>query len=133
METFSISSGQDRCRVELVVTVTGQGISVLLTGGDEPHVGGVILSVPRASLTGNGIGCDTWIVPAPGHKDIQAGVLVAEVICRKTGQTVAVTAGIHSDHMEQAEITAVQEYCLEAARTAADKCQNLAVRCCEVK
>ena len=49
---------------------TGNGICLCLTGGEAPHVGGVVLAAPRPSLTGQGNSCDLWTATVPGHKDV---------------------------------------------------------------
>ena len=65
-----IVKGQGRTQVRLEALDTGNGICLCLTGGEAPHVGGVVLAAPRPSLTGQGNSCDLWTATVPGHKDV---------------------------------------------------------------
>ncbi len=116
LKTVCATAGTGRYRVGIIATLTGEGISVLLTGGEKPHVGAVVLSVPRASLTGAGIGCDSWILPVPGHKDAEAARPAAEMICRATGQTTVVTAGIHIEQATGGELQTLLNNCTVAVK-----------------
>ncbi|MEL7563375.1 MAG: hypothetical protein AAGU27_00600 [Dehalobacterium sp.] len=118
---FQVEIGRDKHKIKLYVMVTDDGINVLLTGGEKAHVGGVVLTVPRQSLTGSGIGSDSWVVPVPGHKDTIAGEKVGTIICRKTGEVVAVTAGIHIDNALPEDLEMIMENCLQGAQLAASK------------
>ncbi|MHB9094074.1 MAG: prenylated flavin chaperone LpdD [Eubacteriales bacterium] len=114
-EEIQVSYGEGRYQIHISSIITGSGISVTITGGEKPHVGGVAMSVPRKSLAGDKISCDTWVCPVPGHKDTEVAVPVAELICLETGNTVAVVAGIHIDRAEEREIQKLVENSLEAA------------------
>jgi hypothetical protein len=116
LQNVSLSVGEGRHRVEITAVLTGDGVSVLITGGERPHVGAVVMCVPRNSLSGEGISCDSWILPVPGHKDTEAAQPVAEMICRALGQTTVVTAGIHIDKAVGWELELLLDNCLTAAR-----------------
>lgn len=116
--------GEGKHIVELRAKFTGRGIDILLTGGENPHIGGVVLAHPRASLTGRGMSCDTWVIPVPGHKDIEALKDLAENLSRLTGQTVVASGGINISQAELWDIEQVLQntkkageelihYCLE--------------------
>lgn len=115
-EEVKVTYGEGRYRIEILSVVTGDGISITITGGEKPHIGGVALSVPRRSLGGEKFSCDTWVPPVPGHKDTKVAVPVAEMISRETGRTVAVTAGIHIDRAEERELRTLVENSLAASR-----------------
>lgn len=125
MESFSIIKGEGRCRIILTVTLTVEGISVLITGGEKSHIGGMVLCLPRPSLAGEGTGVDTWVVPVPGHKDVLLAEPAGALISKALGEAVAVTAGIHSERATREEIQALTANCLEAAGLAAEKCRRL--------
>jgi len=124
METFTVSRGEGRCQVEMTVTLTTAGISVLLTGGELSHVGGVVLCLPRPSLEGRGRSADSWIVPVPGHKDVLAGEVVGTYLAKELDEPVAVTAGIHSDQASAAEIQEILLNCRHLAIQAAENCRE---------
>jgi hypothetical protein len=80
----------------LAATVTGKGIICALVGGEEPHLGAVVLSVPRPGLADPGlVSCTSSILPLAGHKDDEAARPLAELLARETGQPVSVSAGLH--------------------------------------
>jgi hypothetical protein len=115
-EEIKVSYGEERYKINIASVVTQNGISVTITGGEKPHVGGVALSLPRQSHAGVEISCDTWVTPVPGHKDTEVAVPVAEYICRETGQSTVVVAGIHIEQAEDREIKLLVKNCLEAAK-----------------
>ena len=103
--------GEGRCQVTLSLTDTGNGIHGLLTGGEKPHVGGVVLALPRPSLSGEGWSTDVYITPVPGHKDVDVARTVAEMLARELRLPVAITAGIHSDNLCPEELSKLIGHC----------------------
>jgi 2-iminoacetate synthase ThiH len=75
------------------------GISVLLTGGDLPHVGAVSVADPQDGV---------HTIALCGHKDQYIGEVWARELCEKTKLPVSVTAGIHYDQITKAEIEEIQ-------------------------
>lgn len=109
---FDYSEG--RYRINVLALVTADGISVTLSGGEVPHIGGTALSVPRYRED-DGLTCDTWIIPRPGHRDCEAAAAVSRIICMETGQAVACVAGIHIAQANKSEIDLLLENCRQAA------------------
>lgn len=116
LEEIKVSYGEGRYKIHISSVVTSDGISVTITGGEKPHVGGVALCVPRPGRSGGKISCDMWVSPVPGHKDTEVAVPVAEMVCLETGQTTAVVTGIHIDNAEEREIRVLVENSRQAAR-----------------
>lgn len=105
-----------RLRVEMAVYDTGEGIIVHLTGGDKPHVGAVVLSIPRPSLTDAGrLSCNSYVLPVLGHRDDELAREVGEMLCRRLGQRVVVVAGIHVEGAGTDEIEKVVAGAVELA------------------
>jgi hypothetical protein len=75
------------------------GISVLLTGGDLPHVGAVSVADPQDGV---------HTIALCGHKDQYIGEAWARQLCEKTKLPVSVTAGIHYEQITKAEIEEIQ-------------------------
>lgn len=115
-EEVKLSYGDGRYVIYITAVFTMDGISVIITGGEKPHVGGSALSVPRPANIENRINCDTWITPRPGHRDSEVAALVSRLICTDTGMTTAVIAGIHIDRADKEEINILIENSREAAR-----------------
>ena len=96
MRQVTVESGSGRHRVVLTATVTEKGIICALVGGEEPHLGAVVLSVPRPGLDDPGrTSCTSSILPLVGHKDDEAARPLAEMLARSTGCPVSVAAGLH--------------------------------------
>lgn len=128
LSQLSAFTGEGRYRIDISAVITAEGISVTLTGGEKTHVGGVVMCLPRKSLTGQDDGCDTWIIPVPGHKDTEAAKGVAEMLCRMTGEKTVVVAGIHIDQASPPEIDTLLRNSVEAAEQLAKKLIKLKKR-----
>lgn len=124
MKHFSLSETIGRISLELSADVTDHGVDILVVGGDRPHIGGVVLSVPRASLKGSGIACDTWVVPVPGHKDAIVAQTIGEAVCKCVDSPVVVSAGIHVDEATGDEIGAIEAACLRLAEALCRSLEN---------
>ena len=98
--------------LELSADMTGEGIVVFMAGGTKEHVGGVAMSVPRESLSGNGPSCDTWVIPVPGHKDSIVAEKASAWICRELRMPAVVTAGIHIDNATAGQIADIEAACV---------------------
>ena len=103
--------GAGRCRVHLTVMDTGNGLQGLLTGGEKPHVGGVAMALPRPSLRGEGWSSDVFMLPVPGHKDVEPAAAMAGIFARELLVPVTVTAGIHTDQLTPEELAQIGKNC----------------------
>ncbi|TGE36950.1 hypothetical protein E4K67_17800 [Desulfosporosinus fructosivorans] len=110
--------GEGRCQISLILMDTGNGINGLLTGGGKPHVGGVVLALPRPSLSGKGWSADIFITPVPGHKDVDVARTVADTLARELQCSVVVTAGIHSDNLNPEELGQIVLHCATLTQAA---------------
>lgn len=116
METRCIAVGEGGMEVRLsVIETEGRGLCAALLGGDEPHVGGVVLGVPQQRLNQEGLTCDISQICLPGHKDVIAGAEVARILAMGTGQPVSVTCGVHKDDASLADIEQLIGNCKQAA------------------
>lgn len=83
----------------------GEDVCVIISGGDEPHIGCVTLSVPRPSLSSPGVtSATTSILNRIGHKDDEAAKYVSHLLSSKLNKNVVVTCGIHVDNITDEEI-----------------------------
>lgn len=113
---YEISRGEGKHHVLLRLWDTSNGWVGSLTGGEAPHVGGVVLTVPRSSLTGSGNSCDQWLIPVPGHKDLDVAAPLAKQICNHLCVSVSLTAGIHIENATTDDIAKIEANCLEVGR-----------------
>lgn len=105
----SFHYGEGRCQISLVLWDTGNGLNGLLTGGEQPHIGGVALAVPRPSLSGQGWSSDLYLTPVPRHKDIELAGPLADQLARLIQHPVAISAGVHSDGLSGTELQQIQD------------------------
>lgn len=97
-----------------VYETNGHGLECFLTGGELPHVGGVVVASPRPKTSGVGLTCDLWVICVPGHKDSELAQPLAKRLCVATGQTISLTAGLHVEHASQADIQNLCDNCRQA-------------------
>jgi len=117
VEQRFFTAGEGRYRVELLVTVTKDGLVAQLFGGERPHVGAVAISLPRPGLSDNTrISCNTTVVPLLGHKDDEVARPAAEEIAVAFGKPVVVVAGIHVDNAGPEDIKRLVKNCFSAVR-----------------
>ena len=88
-----------------------------MLGGEQPHVGAVVLSVPRSGLTEPAkTSCNSIVIPILGHKDDEIAKPVAEEIAKKYNKIVALVAGVHIDKACPADIKKLVGNCRKAVQ-----------------
>ncbi|MCG9968908.1 hypothetical protein L9W92_12775 [Pelotomaculum terephthalicicum JT] len=111
-EQVVYAAGDGKYRVELMVSITGDGLVAHLYGGDKPHVGAVAISLTRPSISDNTkVSCNTSVIPLLGHKDDEVAKPIAEKIALAFGKPVVVVVGIHVDNAGPEEIKKIMENC----------------------
>lgn len=94
-----------RYTLEAMLTITDDGIMLLLCGGDKPHIGTVVMSCSRPSIKGReAISCTTSVINRLSHKDDIILVPLAEAICKKADTVVVASGGVHIDGAEESDI-----------------------------
>ncbi len=99
---------------ELTIEIksVGEDILILVAGGDKPHIGSAVLSVPRPSLRDeNKISCTSSILNVTGHKDEKICRYLAETFCKKYNAVTICTGGFHCDNLTPAQIQEVVDAC----------------------
>lgn len=74
--------------IKAELTMAGETVHVLLSGGDTPHIGAVSMAAPSG---------ERHTMEFSGHKEAVVSEAWADEICRKTGRETVVAAGIHYD------------------------------------
>ncbi|WP_242833060.1 hypothetical protein [Desulfosporosinus acidiphilus] len=118
LKLYQWQEGVGRCQVWLTLIDTGSGLQGLLTGGEKPHVGGVVLATPRPSLRGEGWSSDVYMTPVPGHKDVEVARTMAEILAQEILSPVSITSGIHSDHLNSEELDEIMRNCRNLTQAA---------------
>jgi len=117
IKKMEIHYGEGKYSVTLLATATGNGFIIQLLGGEQPHVGAVILSIPRPSLADPAkTSCNSTVVPMLGHKDDELARPVAEEIARRCNQPVVLVAGVHVDNASTEDIKKLVSNCLKAVQ-----------------
>ena len=80
------------------------GVHVLLTGGDQSHIGAYTLAEPDREP-------DTTAFP--GHKDQFLSEPWAKALSEKTGERALVVCGIHYDGATKEQIGAIVDACAD--------------------
>ena len=107
---FRSAWSKGRVTLTLEITPAGDDLCAVLTGGESPHVGGVVISTPRPSLKGDGsISATSSVINLPGHKDGEILQFLAEKICISRETVVTASGGVHIDDISSAEIELVFE------------------------
>ena len=84
--------------LQVVVLNTAEGVQLLISGGDRPHIGAVCVMDSRGNAVSHCF---------PGHRDdIIANKWAAE-IHKKTRTAVVVSAGIHYDQISREQIQTI--------------------------
>ena len=93
------------------VVPMGQDYTICVWGGDTPHVGSVVMSVARPSLTGEWTGVTSSVINGMGHKDEYVARKFAEAAAMKYNCTVVCTCGIHIDRITKEQLKDVADAC----------------------
>lgn len=93
--------------ISIQITEVGEGLSILIQGGDKPHIGAVSMGVPYKKETSKKTYCSTSNISLPGHQDAVITDLIAKKTATALNKTVAVVGGIHFDSISIEEIEAL--------------------------
>ena len=97
------------CLLEVSAAFVGEDVLICLQGGERPHLGCVVQTEPRESLTGDGsVSATSSVLNYLGHKDEVVCRYVAEKISRELKRRVVCTGGFHKDGITIEEIREVQ-------------------------
>ena len=106
---IKVSEGTGKHRIEAKVFSTEEGLILHMLGGEKPHVGAVVISIPRESLRGDGsLSCTTSCLPFLGHKDDVAVKPLAEKLAILTRQKVVAISGIHVKNATEDDLKIIQ-------------------------
>ena len=96
--------GEGKHRVSVEKHQIGPDILLILTGGEQPHLGGVVLCEP---------GEKTRIISRGTHKDYIVLEPLAEAACEKYQTTVVAVGGIHMKNASKEDIDRIKQNCKE--------------------
>ncbi len=79
-------------RLRAVAVREGRDLVVTVSGGDLPHVGCVVLAVPRERG-----GASSSVLTLPPHKEEALARPMAETLAAELGAVTVVSAGVHEN------------------------------------
>jgi hypothetical protein len=104
-DCFKISAGNGKHRVDLTAVISGEDITVIISGGEKPHVGAVAIAVPRPGIRDSGkISSTSSVFTLSGHKDDEIARPVSERIAKNLNRVTVVVAGVHVDKAHSRDI-----------------------------
>ncbi|OGW18802.1 MAG: hypothetical protein A3G93_13465 [Nitrospinae bacterium RIFCSPLOWO2_12_FULL_45_22] len=102
---YQIDEGNGSCRVSLRAFALTNGIIVHITGGDEPHIGGVAVGLPRPSTQDpSRVTANVSVISILGHKDDELARPIADRLVRELNSIIVVIAGVHIHQANQTDI-----------------------------
>lgn len=96
------------CPVWGSVIASGDDCTVVVQGGEAPHVGCAVLAVPRPSLSGVGMSATVSCLNRTGHMDDAFAAAVAKRVAAARACVVACSCGIHIDNATPDEVSHIQ-------------------------
>ena len=96
--------------IEIGIQHLGEDFVVTVGGGERPHIGSTVLSIPRPSLMDpNKLSCTSSVLNCVGHKDEELCRAAAETVCRHFGKTTVCVGGVHLDEATPEQIRLIGE------------------------
>ncbi len=106
-EPVRASARRGRFRLDAVACRAGGDLAVVVTGGERPHIGCVVVARPHPAPDDPGRTTVTSSVLAePPHREEALARPLAEALARALGGTVVVSAGVHTDRLGRRGIAA---------------------------
>lgn len=88
----------------------GDGYCIHASGGEDLHIGCVVLAVPRPSLRDAGeISATSSVLNVTGHKDEQLCRLLAEAVAKRKNAVTVCTGGFRVDGITVEQIQELME------------------------
>ena len=97
-----ITSGEGKYRVWLKQHQLDEDVILILGGGEQSHVGGIVICEP---------GKPPEIISFKGHRDTEVLQPLAEYACALYRKKIVALGGIHIDHARKEEISLIIQNC----------------------
>ncbi len=102
-------------KLTLQIDEVGEDISMIIRGGNKPHIGCTVLAIPRPSLSGDGsVSVTSSVLNVVGHKDEEICRYLAEETAKKKNRVIVCTGGFHMDDIRKEQIAEVIKAVKEA-------------------
>jgi hypothetical protein len=108
-EPLCLTGRAGRIGIELRALPMGKDLTVLISGGDRPHLGAAALGVPRPSLRDPARrSASVSVLTLTGHHDDEFARRAAHRLAAALGAPVLVACGIHADKLTGEELAALE-------------------------
>jgi len=115
---IKIIEGKNKYKVKLVAIRSGNELTVIISGGEKPHIGSIAISIPRPSLKdSNKVSASTSVFVLVGHKEDELSKQIAENITKVTEKVTVTILGLHIDKATAQDI----EYLIQNTQKVVDK------------
>ena len=122
---MEIIEGKDKYKVKLVAIKSGEDLTVIISGGENPHIGTIAVSIPRPSLKdSNKVSASTSVFTLTGHKEDELSKQIAESITKITKKITVVIVGLHIEKATSQDI----EHLIQNTQKAVDKLRRKLVK-----
>jgi hypothetical protein len=109
VKSYNLRRQEGRIDIGLIATCIGADLSVIVFGGEVPHIGCVTLSIPRPGLDDSErISATTSVLNVTGHKDGEVLSGLSQVLAAALNKKVVVTGGIHLEKISADEIESIR-------------------------
>ena len=107
---MEIIEGKDKYKVKLVAIKSGEDLTVIISGGEKPHIGAMAVSIPRPSLEDlNKMSASTSVFTLTGHKEDELSKQIAENITEVTKKVTVTIVGLHIDKATAQDIESLAQ------------------------
>jgi hypothetical protein len=87
--------------LEARIEIVGDDLVVAIGGGEQPHIGCVVLAQPHpAKGRDAGWSASCSVLTIPPHKEEPIARGIAEKLAATLGRVAVVTAGVHDDNLD---------------------------------
>ena len=96
-----VEDSEGGCRIGAWVTSVGEDLVVAVGGGQQPHVGCVVLAQPQPAKTTSAewsVSCSVLTIPPHKEEPIARGIAIR--LAEALGRVAVVTAGVHDDNLD---------------------------------
>ena len=115
--------------LEAWVRFVGEDLVVVVGGGEQPHVGCVVLAQPYPSKKGGGeFSASSSVLTIPPHKEEAIARPIACRLAQSSGRVTVVTAGVHDDNLSGEGVACYLRLAEELAEVLADTVGRTSIR-----
>jgi predicted transcriptional regulator len=107
---MKIIEGKDKYKVKLTAFRSGEELTVIISGGEKPHIGAIAISIPRPSLKdSNKVSASTSVFTLVGHREDELSKQIAENITKVTEKVTVTIVGLHIDKATSQDIESLNQ------------------------